>query len=185
MDQGYSPQEITDWLVANDAQGNPTIRQYGVVDLVDGGQSAAYTGSSNGWIQESFDLDAYAGQEVLLRFEYVTDDAVNRAGWLIDDVCIPEAGLCDDLESGAGDWEARGFIYSDNRVGQRYQVQVILVQDNALRVLQVPLDQAQQGRLELRGLGPRERAVLVISALAPVTTEQASYRYSVEPLSAP
>ncbi|MEZ4651661.1 MAG: DUF1028 domain-containing protein [Candidatus Eisenbacteria bacterium] len=44
MDEGFSPQEIVDMVVANDAQGNPTIRQYGVVDLVDGGRSAGYTG---------------------------------------------------------------------------------------------------------------------------------------------
>lgn len=44
MNQGYSPQQIIDSLVANDAQGNPTIRQYGIADLVGGGRSAAYTG---------------------------------------------------------------------------------------------------------------------------------------------
>ena len=44
MEQGLSPQEIIDSLVSNDAQGNPTIRQYGIVDLVGGGRSAAYTG---------------------------------------------------------------------------------------------------------------------------------------------
>ncbi|MCA9756457.1 MAG: DUF1028 domain-containing protein [Candidatus Eisenbacteria bacterium] len=44
MDEGFSPQEIVDMVVSNDAQGNPTIRQYGVVDLVDGGRSAGYTG---------------------------------------------------------------------------------------------------------------------------------------------
>ena len=47
-----------------------------------------------------------------------------RAGWLIDDVCILETGTCDDFESGIGDWEAHGFVYSDNRVAQRYRVQV-------------------------------------------------------------
>jgi len=45
MDQGFSPQEIVDMVVANDAQGNPGVRQYGVVDLVDGGRSAAFTGA--------------------------------------------------------------------------------------------------------------------------------------------
>lgn len=44
MLEGLSPQEIVNWLVANDAQGNPTIRQYGVVDLTRNGESAAYTG---------------------------------------------------------------------------------------------------------------------------------------------
>jgi len=145
---------------------------------------AAYTGSSGGWIEETFDLSAYAGQEVLVRFEYVTDDAINRAGWLIDDVCILEAGLCDDLESGMDDWEALGFVYSDNRIGQRYRVQAILIagQGEALRVLHMPLDAAQRGRLELRGLDQGDRAVLVISAIAPATTEVATYEYSVEPL---
>jgi uncharacterized Ntn-hydrolase superfamily protein len=46
MNQGYSPQEIIDSLVANDAQNNPAIRQYGIVDLIGGGRSAAYTGAS-------------------------------------------------------------------------------------------------------------------------------------------
>jgi uncharacterized Ntn-hydrolase superfamily protein len=44
MNQGYSPDQIIDSLVANDAQGNPTIRQYGIIDLIDGGRSAGYTG---------------------------------------------------------------------------------------------------------------------------------------------
>ena len=46
MDQGSSPQEIIDWLVENDAQDNPLIRQYGIVDMAGGGRSAAYTGEN-------------------------------------------------------------------------------------------------------------------------------------------
>ena len=44
MLEGLSPQQIIDWLVANDVQGNPTVRQYGIVDLTRNGESAAYTG---------------------------------------------------------------------------------------------------------------------------------------------
>ncbi len=44
MLEGLTPQQIIDWLVANDAQNNPTIRQYGIVDLTRDGESAAYTG---------------------------------------------------------------------------------------------------------------------------------------------
>ena len=46
MDQGYSPQGIIDWLVENDAQDNPSIRQYGIIDMVNGGRSAGYTGEN-------------------------------------------------------------------------------------------------------------------------------------------
>lgn len=46
MDFGLPPQQIVDSLVANDAQNNPTKRQYGVVDLFDGSaRCAAYTGN--------------------------------------------------------------------------------------------------------------------------------------------
>lgn len=40
----YSPQQIRDSLVLQD--GNPSIRQYGIVDLIGGGRVAAYTGAN-------------------------------------------------------------------------------------------------------------------------------------------
>lgn len=47
MNAGDTPQEIIDWLVANDVQGNPTVRQYGVVRIIGGqGYSAAHTGTN-------------------------------------------------------------------------------------------------------------------------------------------
>lgn len=45
MDLGIPPEDMIDSLVANDAQNNPTIRQYGIIDLHDGTvRRAAYTG---------------------------------------------------------------------------------------------------------------------------------------------
>jgi uncharacterized Ntn-hydrolase superfamily protein len=44
MNQGLSPQQIVDSVVLHDAQNNPDIRQYGVVDNVSGGRFASYTG---------------------------------------------------------------------------------------------------------------------------------------------
>jgi uncharacterized Ntn-hydrolase superfamily protein len=47
MELGDSPEEIIDWLIANDAEGTPEFRQYGIVAFVDGAPaSAAHTGSS-------------------------------------------------------------------------------------------------------------------------------------------
>ena len=46
MDEGASPAEIIDYLINNDIGNNPSIRQYGVVDLFEGGRSAAYTGEN-------------------------------------------------------------------------------------------------------------------------------------------
>lgn len=45
MEAGDSPQEIMDWLVANDVQNDPSARQYLAVDLNSGSpRSAAFTG---------------------------------------------------------------------------------------------------------------------------------------------
>jgi uncharacterized Ntn-hydrolase superfamily protein len=46
MDSGLSPQQIIDSLMANDIQNNPSVRQYGIVDLVNGVNSASYTGAN-------------------------------------------------------------------------------------------------------------------------------------------
>lgn len=48
MMEGMSPEEIIAWLVANDVQNNPQVRQYGIVDFDDDGhpRSAAFTGTN-------------------------------------------------------------------------------------------------------------------------------------------
>lgn len=141
-----------------------------------------YTGQSGGWIEETFDLTPYAGRDVVVRFEYVTDDAVHRAGWLIDDVRIPELNYADDMESGTGGWHASGFVYSDNRVPQGYLVQLITL-GKMVNVHALAIDDSGYGRADLHGLGAEvDTAVLVIAAVAPATTETASYRYSIREL---
>jgi len=44
MNDGIPPEQIIDSLVAHDGQGDPSIRQYGVIDLAGGGRSAGFTG---------------------------------------------------------------------------------------------------------------------------------------------
>ena len=46
MNNGNTPDDIIDWLITNDAENNPSVRQYGIIDLIDGGRSAAYTGEN-------------------------------------------------------------------------------------------------------------------------------------------
>ncbi|MFQ5875753.1 MAG: hypothetical protein ACE5JL_18400, partial [Dehalococcoidia bacterium] len=147
----------------------------------------AYTGVSGGgndpkWVPESVDLSDYAGKVVLLRFQYVTDEAVNTPGLAIDDISIPEIGLLDDVEEDGG-WEARGFVRIDNLLPQRFFVQVIQIGDET-RVMEVPLTPQQRGELRVSQFGGAvKEVVLVIAAATPVTGEPATYQVSVEPLS--
>jgi hypothetical protein len=74
-----------------------------------------FTGHSNGWVQESFDLSAYAGQEVLLRFLYITDWATVEGGFYVDDLLLADDGgvrLADNLESGSGNWVLGGWQHT-------------------------------------------------------------------------
>lgn len=52
-------------------------------------------GYSPGWITASFDLSAYAGQDVLIGLRYLTDGAFVEPGWYVDDVTVGGTLLSD------------------------------------------------------------------------------------------
>jgi len=144
----------------------------------------AYTGRSGGgetaeWIQEKIDLSAYAGQEIIIRFEYITDDAVTRPGFVLDDVAIPEVGYFSDFEEGGDGWESAGFIRHTNLLPQRWLVQLILFGPET-QVQRLELNDDQMGEWVVPLNSRTDRAVVTISGLAPVTTEIASYGYEIE-----
>ena len=74
MEQGYEPQDIIDWLVENDAQNDPTIRQYGIVDLLEGGRSAAFTGENCSDFKGHKIGNTYAIQGNILLGQSILDD---------------------------------------------------------------------------------------------------------------
>ena len=143
-----------------------------------------YTGQSGdppGWIQETVDLSSYAGGQVLLRFAYLTDEATTGLGFALDDVAIPEIGYADDVESETGGWEAAGFVRSDTLVPQHYLALLIGLGDGGVTVERLPVDedQAAEWTVPLASQGWRE-AVLVLSGLAPLTTQPALYQLTIE-----
>jgi len=73
MLEGLSPQEIIDWLVAHDAQNNPSIRQYGIVDLTRNGESAAYTGVNCNDYKNHVTGPGYAVQGNILLGQIIID----------------------------------------------------------------------------------------------------------------
>lgn len=55
----------------------------------------AINGTTTGFEAHSYDLSAYAGQNILLEFRYVSDGGVNEGGWLIDDVTLGGTTISD------------------------------------------------------------------------------------------
>ncbi|MGL5866225.1 MAG: immune inhibitor A domain-containing protein [Dermatophilaceae bacterium] len=98
---------------------------FGFVEVDDGSGFVAVAGSitegpdneidgtQGDWADASFDMSAYAGQTVTVRFRYVTDggsagnDAEVVDGWFIDDIAIGD--FAEDAESGTDGWTASGF----------------------------------------------------------------------------
>jgi immune inhibitor A len=142
-----------------------------------------YTGNSGGgdtgqWLSESVDLSAYAGKKVQLRFEYVTDAAVNWPGFMVDDITIPELKYATDFEKDSGGWTGEGFVRMDNLLPQEFMVQVI-TQGAKTNVQKMTLDQNNKGSLDIT-LASGDKAVLVVSGITPFTTELSSFQFAIQ-----
>jgi hypothetical protein len=76
-----------------------------------GGQAStdtAITGSSDGWVEATFTLPAASG--VRVRFSYYTDEAMNGAGWFIDDISVNDFN--DGFEAGVSQWTLGGWEWT-------------------------------------------------------------------------
>ncbi|MBA4421146.1 MAG: hypothetical protein C0391_08355 [Anaerolinea sp.] len=148
-------------------------------DLTGNSYGWGYNGQSGGWITEEVDLSAYAGNVVQLRFEYITDSAVNGEGLLVDDISIPAIDYFEDFETGSGGWDAAGFVRIANRLPQRYKVSVITFGDDVL-VTPVTLDAMNRADIRVDFSADIHKAVLVISGTTRFTTQPAEYLVEIQ-----
>lgn len=87
-DQGKSWTSLANENTRSDVteDGHPKIKE----------NVPGFTGTYDEWQQESFDLSAYAGEEIYISFRYLTDWASTQSGWFIDNIEIPEIGVSYD-----------------------------------------------------------------------------------------
>lgn len=137
-----------------------------------------YTGSSGGWIEEVLDLTPFVGEEVLIRFQYLTDEGPVRFGWLVDDIAIPELDFRDDVETGAGKWVADGFSRNTLVLPQEWLVQMVKMGDGQTTVERQEMNADNSGSWLVQ-LGAGESAILVISGSTRVTNERGEYWYRI------
>jgi len=139
----------------------------------------SYTGRSDGWLLEKVDLSDYAGEEVSVRFSYLTDGAITGEGLLLDDVSVPEIGYTDDLEANLDRWRARGFLPITSSVPRRY-LALLIEHGKTITVERLPVEREQIAEW-IVPLDSRElrEAVLVISSITPLSTEPALYQLKI------
>ncbi|MDQ7033581.1 MAG: immune inhibitor A [Anaerolineae bacterium] len=147
---------------------NPNGKAYGV----------GYSGESGGWLDESVNLDAFLGQEILVRFETVTDDATLRTGMAIDDIRLAAIDYHSDVNDDADGWIADGWIRTDNRLPQRTWIQVAQVADTGVTISRFLAQGADTFAVDV---APETTYVLVaISPFAPVTLQPTFYTVVIE-----
>ncbi|WP_200263274.1 immune inhibitor A domain-containing protein [Streptomyces sp. HSG2] len=85
----------------------------------DGSDKPALHGTLEGHTPFAYSLDAYAGQEIDLRFRYQTDGGVAQQGFTADAITVTKDGepvFSDDVETADDAWRADGF----SRVGASF-----------------------------------------------------------------
>ena len=148
------------------------------VDPVGNAFGPGYTGNSRRWLEDSVDLTAYRGMDVLLRFEYVTDDAIHGTGLCLDNISITGVSL-DAAGTGSGPWEANGFARTPYTVPQQYLLTVIEIGPEPV-VRRIPLDEKASAIVEINGSdGGFSNTIVVISALQEQTLEPAPFRIDI------
>jgi immune inhibitor A len=138
-----------------------------------------YTDQSNGWKEESVDLSQYAGKKVQIRFEYITDSAVNGEGFLVDDISIPQINYSTDFEKEDGGWQGDGFVRIQNRLPQLFRVSLI-EEGTTISVQYINLDANQSASIPLKFDGEMNDAVLVVSGVTRFTNQEAQYQFSFQ-----
>lgn len=139
-----------------------------------------YTGRAVRWIEETIDLSPFAGQEILLRFEYVTDLILTYGGFALDDIAIDEIGFFDNGETLDSSWMAEGFTRATADLPQSWQLQLITF-DSDGRPSVDRLSTSEDGRVQFtyQALPGVRRPILIIAAIAPETLQPASYALAI------
>ena len=144
------------------------------LDISGNSYGCGYNAATGDWVEETVDLSQFAGEKVTLRFEYVTDAAVNGEGLLLDDVSVDAIDYFTDFESDEGGWVANGFARVTNQLPQEFEVSLIL-KDGKTTVTHLDLSENNTVSVQLN-LDAGDEVILVVSGTTPYTNQTASYQ---------
>lgn len=152
----------------------------GASELPDGTPRSRPDGAPGFWLRESVDLSPYSGRQVLVRFEYITDDAVHGRGLCLDSFAIPVLGWQDDTES-PGDWDPQGFVRVNHRIPQDYLVQIVRQPAGGqVAVSQLQVRPDGTGEATVSGLAPDDKIAVIVSPITAGVAGTAKYSLKVE-----
>lgn len=148
------------------------------------------TGTSGGalgpsWQTADVDLTAYAGKQVLVRFEYVTDPAVNNPGFTVDDVSLVDGANTiwplATFESGLDGFEVGGnaaatFLRVESDLPNELVLQLVKV-GHGVEVSRHNAT-ASAGGVSASGSMGAFRTYAIFTSLTPITSEHFGYEWT-------
>lgn len=142
-----------------------------------------YTGASGGgaspiWVHDTVDLSQFAGHNLSLRFEYITDSNVTGEGFLLDDLSIPEIGYTTNFESDSDGWQPDGWARIQNILPQTYAL-ALISKGNTTTVQNITIEPNITADIPFTIGSGVDYVTLVVSGTTRFTRQLAPYRYSV------
>jgi len=147
-------------------KNNPTGNSFG----------CGFNGLSNGWIKQNVDLSSFTGQTVELRFEYVTDAAVNGEGFLLDDIQVSAIDYYSDFEEGNSGWISEGWARINNLLPQTYEIIVLEYKAGKVSINRIDLPPTQEIQIPISGK-LNNKTFLIVSGTTRYTRQPAYYEF--------
>jgi hypothetical protein len=141
-----------------------------------------YSRSTANWLPERINLSDYAPGRVLLRFEVNSSYLTEYAGMAIDDLRIGSINYRDGFESDDGNWDAEGWVRTDNRLPNNTWLQVAQDTGDRLHISRSLMNGSGDLTVNLQ---PGVSQVLVaISPVVPYTSLKTEFQLELNLLNA-
>ncbi len=138
-----------------------------------------YTGRAKEWAQESVDLSAYAGQIILIRFQYITDAIFTAPGLALDNISIPEIGFYDDIEALDDGWIADGFVRVTAYTPQRFHLVLVTFDAGGVPTVErIAIADDNTASFTISLTEESSRGFLIVTATNPLILSPAEYQFS-------
>ncbi len=157
-------------------------------------ESGGITGDSGGWQDCALDLTAYADQDILIRWEYDTDQAVTEPGYVVDEVTLKDGETTlwnkTDFETNKA---AKSFDFGGDGLNKWLRIkptaknkpliEVLRISGNNVKrlVLTRKKFNATETGLQMKKPGKvgGERTVIIVSGTTPIATTPFGYSYNI------
>ena len=114
-----------------------------------------------------------------MRFEYVTDAAVNGEGMLIDDISVDAIDYVAGFEDGNDGWAMNGFARIQNALPQTFRL-ALITEGSTTTVEMIDVSDDQTAEIPISIGDDVDNVTLVVSGTTRFTREVGKYKVEIK-----